>query len=291
MNFLIGCALWAYKGWLGELFPPSSRPADFLSLYSQRFTAVEGNTTFYSIPDAKTVARWATETPTGFQFCPKLPKQFSHTGQLQPNITGTLQFLERIQGLGVGAASPQESRLGPVFAQLPPSYSPAHFGDLEAFLKALPHGVEFAVEVRHPDWFKLPYSKQLTELLAELGVGRVLLDTRPIYEVSDDPQLHSERKKPRVPVEFSVTAPFSLIRYISHPNQEVNLQFLQDWLIWVDQWLRQGTRIYFFVHCPLEEQSPSNARYIQQLLEQQGTPIPPLPWNQVDQLPEQLSLL
>ncbi len=67
------------------------------------------------------------------------------------------------------------------------------------------------MEVRHPDWFKPPQAEALNECLKALGVGRVLLDTRPIYEVADDPQLDSERKKPRLPVSFSLTAPFCLI--------------------------------------------------------------------------------
>jgi hypothetical protein len=46
--FYIGCAVWGYKDWIGELFPPGSKSGDFLSLYSRRLTTVEGNTTFYA---------------------------------------------------------------------------------------------------------------------------------------------------------------------------------------------------------------------------------------------------
>jgi hypothetical protein len=47
-RFYLGCAVWGYKDWVGELFPPGSRQAGFLSLYSRRLTTVEGNTTFYA---------------------------------------------------------------------------------------------------------------------------------------------------------------------------------------------------------------------------------------------------
>lgn len=283
MNFRIGCAVWAYKGWLGDLFPPESRSNEFLRLYSQRFTTVEGNTTFYSVPDAETVNRWATETPEGFQFCLKLPKTLTHTGKLQPQISETLRFLDRMRGLG--------DRLGPLFAQLPPAYSPAHLGDLEEFLTALPcKDAEFALEVRHLDWFKPPHADRLTELLDELNIGRVLLDTRPIYDAPDDPQLDSERRKPKLPLQPSITAPFSLIRFISHPDRDFNQPYLEQWVTQVDEWLRQGIRLYFFVHCPLEERSPTNARHFQHLLEQQGVSVPPLPWNALEQPPAQLEL-
>ncbi len=61
MNFFIGCAVWAYKGWVGELYPQGTRTADFLHLYSRRFTTVEGNTTFYAVPNQETVTRWGAE--------------------------------------------------------------------------------------------------------------------------------------------------------------------------------------------------------------------------------------
>lgn len=289
MNFRIGCAIWAYKGWVGDVFPVGSRSRDFLHLYSQQFTTVEGNTTFYSIPDAATVTRWAEETPAEFEFCLKLPKTLTHQGLLRPNLAATMQFLERMSGLG--------SRLGPLFAQLPPAYAPTQFADLEAYLTALPRiqpgtarSMEFAVEVRHPDWYREPYATRLNELLRSLGMGRVLLDSRPVYQVADDPQLHSERRKPRLPLQPQITAPFTLIRYISHPKASDNAPFLQEWVGLVDGWLRGGTRVYFFVHCPLEERSPANARQFQRLLEQNGTPIPPLMQTQTSPSAAQLSL-
>jgi uncharacterized protein YecE (DUF72 family) len=237
MNFAIGCAIWAYKGWVGDFFPPHSRASEFLSLYSQRFTTVEGNTTFYSIPDAATIKRWTTETPAGFTFCLKLPKPLTHTGLLQPQLTETLRFVEQMQGLAL--------RLGPLFAQLPPSYGPDQLADLENFLRGLPHQqAEFALEVRHPAWFKPPHVDRLTALLTELRIGRILLDSRPIYDVPDDPQLHSERKKPRLPLQPSLTAPFTLIRYISHPDLDTNQPFMQHWLPIVAAWLRQQIRVY-----------------------------------------------
>jgi uncharacterized protein YecE (DUF72 family) len=283
MQFAIGCAIWAYKGWVGELFPPGSRTSDFLSLYSQRFSAVEGNTTFYSIPDQATIARWVAQTPADFRFCLKLPRTLTHDGLLQPHLTATLNFLEKMQELG--------DRLGPCFAQLPPSYSPAHIEDLASFLEGLPHtAMDFALETRHPDWFQEPHRSRLTELLQSLAIARVLLDTRPIYDCPDNPQLHSERKKPRLPLQPIVTAPFSLIRYISHPTLVLNQTFFQAWVQQINTWLQQGTQVYFFVHCPLEERSPANARHFYQLLQQQNPTLPALPWDLVEPEPAQLRL-
>ena len=283
MNFSLGCAVWAYKDWVGDLFPPKSRPADFLQLYSRRFTTVEGNTTFYSVPDAETVARWAQETHEGFKFCLKLPREITHQGLLAPQIPAALGFLEHMQGLG--------DRLGPMFVQLPPSYSPAWWDDLATFLAAWPRSqAPLALEVRHIDWFRSSHAQKLNTLLEDLGVGRVLLDTRPIYNDPDDPQLHSERRKPKVPLQPSVTATFTLVRFISHPDRDLNQDYWAEWVTYVDQWLQQGTHIYFFMHCPQEARSPGHARYFQHLLEKQGVSVPALPWDLLDQPPAQLSL-
>jgi len=275
--------VWSFKGWVGKLFPSGSRPADFLRLYSQRLTAVEGNTTFYAVPDKKTIARWVEDTPPGFKFCPKLPRELTHQRLLQPAIAGARQFLQRMQGLG--------DRLGPIFAQLPPHYGPRQFDDLLAFLNAWPRSeAQLALEVRHPDWFKEPFIHPLNDSLQQLGVGRVLLDTRPIYDSPDDLRIGSEQKKPQLPLQPAVTAPFSLIRFISHPEPGFNHSYLEEWTTRVNQWLGQGMQIYFFVHCPLEEQSPATARLLQKLLEQHGATVPPLPWNTFSEGPPQLRL-
>ena len=213
MNFFIGCAVWAYKGWAGELYPQGTR------------------------------------------------------------------------------TRPLGKRLGPIFAQLPPSYAPALLDDLTNFLEAWARTeAPLALEVRHSDWFREPHASNLTTLLERLGVGRVLLDSRPIYTGDDDPQLQSERRKPKLPLQLSVTAPFTLIRFISHPNLSVNQPFMEEWVRQIQQWLQMGVRIYFFVHCPIEARSPSTARHFQQLLEQSDTPVPPLPWNNLEHPPNQLSL-
>ena len=277
MNFRIGCAVWSYKGWVGDFYPPKSRSSEFLRLYSQVFSTVEGNTTFYAIPNQDTLKRWIAETPPSFKFCLKLPKLLTHQGLLQPSIAGALSFLEQMQTLG--------DRLGVIFAQLPPSYSPELLTDLTTFLEAWAHTqAPLALEVRHPDWFKEPHNNKLTAILERLGIGRVLLDSRPIYNAPDDAQLHSQRRKPNLPVNFSVTAPFSLIRFISHPQQQFNQSYLEEWVSFCDRTLRQGTQIYFFVHCPVEVRSPHNARYFHQLLQQHNVPVPPLLWHKIDEL-------
>lgn len=287
LNFRMGCAVWAFKDWVGSFYPPKSQPANFLRLYGERMLAVEGNTTFYSMPSPEIVQRWVTQTPSEFRFCPKLPRSVTHEGSLMAHLPAAHAFGELMQGLG--------NRLGPIMIQLPPRYSPAAFEDLAAFLEAWPRqAVPIAVEVRHLGWFQAPQSERLTALLTRLGVGRVLLDSRMMYdqeaEGDVDPQLHSNRRKPKVPLQPQITADFAVVRYISHPKLPRNQAYLAQWVSQIHRWLAAGKQVYFFVHCPMEIESPEVARYFQAQLEAAGVPVPPLPWTQLVQPPDQLSL-
>lgn len=53
----LGCPLWGHGGWAGRFYTAGARPADFLRQYATVFNAVEGNTTFYSLPSADAVGR------------------------------------------------------------------------------------------------------------------------------------------------------------------------------------------------------------------------------------------
>ncbi len=283
MSFSIGCAVWGHKSWVGELYPKGSKATEFLSLYCQHFTIVEGNTTFYAVPNQDTIKQWVSQMPQGFELCPKLPRQLTHNGLLKPSIPGALEFVEQMQLFG--------EHLGIIFAQLPPNYSPSLLEDLAIFLEALSiNKVSLALEVRHADWFKEPHTSNLNSLLQQLSIGRVILDTRPAYTKSKNFSEAVEPRKPKVPVQPVVTAPFTLVRFISHPDPEINQPFMEEWVSWIEQWLHLGKRIYFFVHCPIEMYSPGNARYFQHLLEQKNIPVPIFPGKRLALSPIQLNL-
>ena len=276
-SFALGLAVWGYKNWVGNLFPTKTPAQNFLKCYSDRFSIVEGNTTFYSIPSPETVTRWKVETQPGFKFFPKLPKSVTHNGRLMPYLPAAFQFLELMQGL--------DDRLGGLFLQLPPSYSAAHFTDLELFLSTWRSAtqVPLFLEVRHLTWFETHHRDRLNQLLGIHQIDRVLLDTRPIYNADDNPQQYSVNKKPNLPVQPIVTAGTAFVRYISHPILDHNTEYLIEWVEQVGSWLNQGKTVYFFMHCPLEDNSPKNAQYFQDLLERSGINVPPLPWNRLPQ--------
>ena len=226
----LGCAVWSYKGWLGNFYPAKTKPGEFLRLYSAKFAAVEGNTTFYATPQPQTLAKWKEQTPPEFNFCPKFPKEVTHQGLLGQNIAQGKKFLEIMEGLA--------ERLGIVFAQLPPNYGPHYGDDLRQFLVACSaQNPSLAVEVRHPEWFQGETGNQLNQMLRELNITRVLLDTRPIYNSPDDSQVNSSRRKPNLPLQPIVCSDRVLVRFISHPSKKYNEIYLQEWVDRIEVWV------------------------------------------------------
>jgi uncharacterized protein YecE (DUF72 family) len=283
--FYIGCAVWGYKDWVGDLFPPGSKSADLLSLYSRRLTTVEGNTTFYATPKEEVVQRWAAETSESFRFCFKLPREVSHEGPLAAQVETTQAFVDRMSGLG--------DRLGPFFLQLPPGYRADKIDDLERWLGAWPKERRLAVEVRHEDWYTERGESALMGLLGRYGAGRVVMDVRPLSAgplPGADVDLQAARdRKPDVPMHPLVSGGIALIRYIGHPTLELNGPLLDEWAERVAQWLSKGIEVYFFCHCPDERRSPALCREFQRRLERLAD-IPRLPWDELDSGMQQATL-
>jgi len=282
VTFHIGCPIWSFKGWVGNFYPQGTKPADFLREYTRRLTTVEGNTTFYAVPPKKTLEAWAAEMPEGFHFCPKLPRAVSHEGTLAGHIEDALSFVEVMDQLG--------TRLGPMFLQLPPRYSPGQFDDLKAFLDAWPARRFLAVEVRHLAWFDPPHHEALNDLLARHNMARVVIDTRPIRDLKGDAVLRGSAyeslleardQKPDLPVIPERTADFAFVRYIGHPQAAFNTALLAEWAEYLVSELRQGTNIYFFCHSPDNLIAPYLCRDLYQRVAAH-VPLPPLPWDDAD---------
>ncbi len=282
MNLYIGCPIWSWKGWVGNFYPEGTKPSEFLHEYTRRLTTVEGNTTFYAVPAQKTLEGWSEELPPTFRFCPKIPKAISHEGKLMDNVERAREFINIMGQLG--------TRLGPMFLQLPPRYSPKLLGDLQAFLALWPSEVRLAVEVRHLDWFDSPYDESLNELLSEHNMARVTIDTRPIRDLNGDQilagsvyqsLLEARERKPDVPVVPKRTSDFIFVRYIGHPEIEVNNPYLKEWGNYFIPQLQEGADVYMFCHSPNNLAAPWLCRKLYAQVEKE-VDLPPLPWNEVD---------
>jgi len=287
----LGCPIWSFKGWVGNFYPKGTKPADFLREYAERLTTIEGNTTFYAVPSKQTIENWISNTPETFRFCPKVPKAISHEGKLTDNIDRAHAFVDVMRQL--------DTRLGPMFLQLPPRLSPKLLGDLEAFLSAWASDVRLAVEVRHLDWFESPHDEMLDQLLTEHNMARVTIDTRPIRSLQGDASLagssyqsllEARERKPDVPVAPKRTSDFVFVRYVGHPELEINRPLLDEWGNYFSSQMKAGADVFVFCHSPDNLIAPYLCRELHQRVAKE-VDIPPLPWDELKpDFPEQPSL-
>jgi len=281
----LGCPVWGLKTWVGTFFPLGAKPRDFLSLYSRRLNTVEGNTTFYATPSIETVERWRAETPPDFRFCLKFPQAITHRKRLRGAEAETDEFLDRLARLG--------DRGGPSFLQLPPTFSGAQLPILKMYLESLPRDYRYAVEVRHPDFFREPTEAALDEMLRERGVARVLFDVRGLRSAEPENKdiVTAQRRKPNVPVRDTRTASFTFVRFIAHPEVAANAVLLDEWAGRVAGWLAAGDEVFFFTHSPNDAVSPLLARdFHDRVRALPHTQVPRLPpWDDAPE-PKQASL-
>ena len=277
----LGCPVWSFKGWVGNFYPAGTKSSDFLREYAKRVTTIEGNTTFYAVPSMQTLEKWVADTPETFRFCPKVPKAISHEGKLVDMRDRAHGFVDVMRQLG--------ARLGPIFLQLPPRYSPNLLADLKAFLSRWPQNVRLAVEVRHLDWFDSPHNEALDDLLAEHNMARVTIDTRPIRKLHGDKSLagssyqsllEARERKPDVPVEPKRTSDFVFVRYIGHPDLEINRPFLDEWVSYFSSQIKDGADVYAFCHSPDNLIAPTLCKELHQRLAG-NVEVDPLPWDDV----------
>ena len=140
----IGTSGYNYPEWRGSFYPEKFPSGKMLPYYAERFSTVEINYTFYRMPNAKTIAGWAAETPAGFSFTLKAPQRITHIARLREIDEPLRYFLNTAAGLG--------PKLGPVLFQLPPSFR-KDGGRLGGLLAQLPAGLRCAFEFRHDSWF------------------------------------------------------------------------------------------------------------------------------------------
>jgi uncharacterized protein YecE (DUF72 family) len=139
----IGTSGWHCQHWCGPFYPAKLPASKMLDFYTQHFDTDELNNTFYRLPLESGLRSWRAETPKGFCFAVKGSRFLTHMKKLQDPGPGIATFFERVDQLG--------NKLGPVLFQLPPFWE-VNCNRLEEFLRALPRGHRYALELRNATW-------------------------------------------------------------------------------------------------------------------------------------------
>ncbi|PMR74734.1 DUF72 domain-containing protein [Billgrantia endophytica] len=253
----LGLPMWANTEWRGSLYPPHAGHEGWLPDYARVFSAVEGNTTFYSgAPRQETVAAWARQAPPDFRFCFKLPSALTHERRLSGIESAFDAFLD--------ALAPVQDRLGPLMVQLPRDFGSDELPQLETLLSRWPAGVPCGVEVRHREFFhKGAAEVALNRLLITHGANRIMLDVRPLFSTpaNGSPGLaQAQSEKPRRPLHVISTGNQPLVRFIGHLDEDINSHYFTPWIERLGLWIKQGKTPFLFVHTADNRRAPQFAR-------------------------------
>lgn len=214
----IGTSGWHYEHWKGPFYPESLPRNNFLDYYAERFSTLEINTSFYQMPQEKTLIQWRNGVPDSFLFSMKASRYITHIKKLKDARQILSPFFKRVELLN--------DKLGPILFQLPPQWR-FNLERLSSFLKALPQEYRYAFEFRDSSWFNQKTYDTLAQHNAAFGIYQVASRTSPL----------------------EITADFAYVRLLGSkaPNQgKYSDSVLQAWARQLKAWGAAGKDIYCY---------------------------------------------
>jgi uncharacterized protein YecE (DUF72 family) len=161
----IGTSGWNFPHWKGPFYPPTLKPPDWLSFYSQRFDTLELNVTFYRQPKVDVFRKWRDTVSPGFLFSMKMSRFITHIKRLKVDASSMERFFEGAAALG--------DALGVILIQTPPTLE---FEEerMENFFSLLDSRFRYTVEARHHSFvndgfFSLLKEKNIAWCISESG--------------------------------------------------------------------------------------------------------------------------
>jgi len=162
---IVGTAGYSYQDWVGPFYPEGTKPAAMLEYYSQYFSFVEVNSTYYHMPGLKLFEGMNRKTPEDFRFAVKLFGGFTHERNCGREEAEKFIY----------ALSPvrESGKLSCILAQFPYSYHcTAENVDYLKQLKEYFIGHELCIEFRNREWIKA----EVFEVLRREELGFVCVD-------------------------------------------------------------------------------------------------------------------
>src|SRR3954447_25576218 len=193
-RIVIGTSSWADPGFVEEWYPEDLPGNERLRWYAERFDAVEVNSTFYAVPSARTVERWAEETPGRFTFDVKLHRLLSrHSADLKSlppkcrehattNARGRVDLTPRLE-LALAdeiaeSVAPLGDKLATFLLQLSPAFEPRknELDELAPLVARLGATAPVAIELRNRFWVTDARREDTLRWFEDHGAAYVAVD-------------------------------------------------------------------------------------------------------------------
>jgi uncharacterized protein YecE (DUF72 family) len=161
----VGCAGYSYDDWVGPFYPEGLPKEQRLRRYSQTFSFVELNFSYYAMPKRDHLASLRDTVPEEFRFSIKAHGSLTHerTPDWRERVR---QFSDAVEGL--------RPKLSGVLLQFP--YSFHYTRDNRRYLADLTEAleeVELFVEFRNREWDR----ESVFQGMRRRGLNRVLVDS------------------------------------------------------------------------------------------------------------------
>lgn len=184
----IGTSSWKYPGWLGMIyeeqrylhrgkFAESRFERDCLAEYAEIFPTVCVDAGYYRFPSPQYIEGLCRQVPEGFRFSfkvtdditartfPNLPRHGPKAGKRNPHFLDADLF----RAAFTSSLAPHREKIGVLIFEFS-KFHPRDFERgrgfvqaLEPFLKALPEGFQYAIEIRNRSFLCEPYFALLRE--------------------------------------------------------------------------------------------------------------------------------
>jgi len=174
----IGIGGWNFAPWRDNFYPKGLPQRRELEYASRHLATLEINSTFYRAQTPKIYAKWRDDTPSGFVFSLKAPRQVAEVRKLAG--AGA-----QVRGFLFGGLAEFGDKLGPIVWQFPPSRK-FERDDFAAFLDLLPRELNgrplrHALEVRNETFLCEAFLK----LARARGAACVFTDSREYPNFAD----------------------------------------------------------------------------------------------------------
>ncbi len=139
----MGTSGWAYREWVGRVYPNGTSPARMLAVYARLFPTVEAHSTYRRLPSLPAIEQWVAAVPPSFRFAPKAHLGITHRRELDGVEERVAAFVDAVTPLG--------HHLGPVLFALP--HAEPDLDRLDRLLGALPPGARLSTAFQlSPAW-------------------------------------------------------------------------------------------------------------------------------------------
>lgn len=208
-----------------EFYPEAFKDKSRLHYYGSLFNSIEVNSSFYKMPMASTVSKWAADVPEEFRFTFKLFREVTHAKELRFDHELVAGFMQRIAGAA--------EKSGCLLLQFPGSIRGNYIRELEHLLSLIQDANankqwHVAVEFRHHSW----YQENTMELLQQYHAGLVLHDKLP--KGGPEPDHHPE---------------FIYLRFHGPGGDykgSYTDDFLHEYATYIAEWLLEGREVYCY---------------------------------------------